>query len=256
MAVAPVLPWRKASQETLATRLHVPGWVGAASLALAVVLGARGLAPLLAFGLGGFAAGAALRQVVLATRRQGWRGLVGRANGGMVVHLGVVLVGVALAASQSYATERQLTLQPGDTASVGGHQLELVDIVNEETDRGEVTKVQIRVDGGQIYEPAQTLFTNGSQSIGTPSVRTSLTEDVYLALLPGTDFSANRVVLRVIVQPLIAWLWAGGLLMFAGTFLAAFPGRRRRDPLDATSAPITQEATALDRRDELEGVGA
>jgi cytochrome c-type biogenesis protein CcmF len=219
------------------------------------VLGARGLAPLLAFGLGGFAAGAALRQVVLATRRQGWRGLVGRANGGMVVHLGVVLVGVALAASQSYATERQLTLEPGDTASVGGHELELVDIVNEETARGEVTKVLVRVDGGQIYAPAQTLFTNGSQSIGTPSVRTSLTEDVYLALLPGTDFASDVVVLRVIIQPLIVWLWIGGLLMFAGTFLAAFPGRRRRDPLDATSAPITQEATALDRRDELEGVG-
>ena len=38
------------------------------------------------------AAGAALRQLVLATRRQGWRGLVGRANGGMVVHLGVILI--------------------------------------------------------------------------------------------------------------------------------------------------------------------
>ena len=62
-----------------------------------------GLAPLLAFGLGGFAGGAALRQLVLATRRQGWRGLVGRTNGGMIVHLGVVLIAVAFAASSSYA---------------------------------------------------------------------------------------------------------------------------------------------------------
>jgi len=63
------------------------------------VLGARGFAPVLAFGLGGFAAGAATRQIALATRRQGWRGLVGRTNGGMVVHLGVVVIAVALAAS-------------------------------------------------------------------------------------------------------------------------------------------------------------
>ncbi|HET7721709.1 MAG TPA: cytochrome c-type biogenesis CcmF C-terminal domain-containing protein, partial [Acidimicrobiales bacterium] len=236
MAVAPVLPWRKASQETLATRLHVPGWVGAGALVLAVLLGARGPAPLLAFGLGGFAAGAAMRQVVLATRRQGWRGLVGRANGGMVVHLGVVLVGVALAASQSYATEREVLLERGDSASVGSHTVELVDIVNEETSRGEVTKVQIRVDGGQVYEPAQTFFTNGSESIGTPSVRTGITEDVYLALMPGTDFAGGVVQLRVIIQPLILWLWVGGGLMFFGTFLAAFPGRRRRDPLDPVSA--------------------
>src|SRR3954452_8853108 len=62
MAIAPALPWRKASGELLRTRLQVPAWSGAAGLVLAVAIGARGLAPLVAFGLGGFAAGAAGRQ--------------------------------------------------------------------------------------------------------------------------------------------------------------------------------------------------
>src|SRR5690606_39726594 len=61
MAVAPVLPWRKASGELLRDRLWWPSWIALGSLALAVVLGARGVAPLVAFGLGGFAAGAAGR---------------------------------------------------------------------------------------------------------------------------------------------------------------------------------------------------
>ena len=91
MAVAPVLPWRKASRRAAAPPAAVAGVDRRRRLVvLAVVLGARGLAPLVAFGLGGFAAGSAVRQIVLATRRQGWRGFVGRANGGMVVHLGVV----------------------------------------------------------------------------------------------------------------------------------------------------------------------
>ena len=91
MAVAPVLPWRKASAELLRDAAVLAG-VGRRGRARASpsLLGARGLAPLLAFGLGGFAAGAAVRQVVLATRRQGWRGWSGRTNGGMIVHLGVV----------------------------------------------------------------------------------------------------------------------------------------------------------------------
>ena len=243
MAVAPVLPWRKASTETLASRLHWPAWLGAVSMAIAVVIGARGFAPLLAFGLGGFAAGAALRQVVLATRRQGWRGLVGRANGGMIVHLGVVLVGVALASSQSYAHERELTLREGESAVVAGHTIELVGTREDDTTRGQVSTAQVRIDGGQVYEPAISLFRNGGQSIGTPSVRTGLTEDVYLALGPGTDFDAGVVALRVIVQPLIVWLWIGGGLMFVGTFLAAFPGRRRRDPLDPVSMTLRSPAT-------------
>ncbi len=77
MAVAPVLPWRKASGELLRHRLWWPAWVGIAAVVLAVWSAATGLAPLLAFGLGGFAAGSALRQLVLAARRQGgaaWAG--------------------------------------------------------------------------------------------------------------------------------------------------------------------------------------
>jgi cytochrome c-type biogenesis protein CcmF len=237
MAVAPVLPWRKASMETLATRLHWPGWLGAASLVVAVVAGARGLAPLLAFALGGFAAGAALRQVVLATRRQGWRGLVGRANGGMIVHLGVVLIGIGLAASQSYATQRDVTLEVGDQATVAGHTVELVGTSQEDTARAQVAKAQVLVDGEQVYEPAISQFPNGNQPIGTPSVRTGIFEDVYLAMGPGTDVDAGVIALRVIVQPMVVWLWIGGGLMFVGTFLAAFPGRRR-DPLDPVSAPV------------------
>ena len=117
MAVAPVLPWRKASaRAAVASACSGRRGPAPAPWSLAVVLGARGLAPLVAFGLGGFAAGAAVRQVVLATRRQGWRGLVGRTNGGMVVHLGVVMIAVALAASGRYDTERELTLSPGETA--------------------------------------------------------------------------------------------------------------------------------------------
>ena len=103
MAVAPVLPWRKASGELLRHRLLWPAVVGAATLVVCVAVGLRGLNPLLAFGLGGFAATSALRQLVLATRRQGARGFVGRANGGMIVHLGVIIIAVAFAASHSFA---------------------------------------------------------------------------------------------------------------------------------------------------------
>jgi cytochrome c-type biogenesis protein CcmF len=73
--------------------------------------------------------------------------------------------------------------------------------------------------------------------VGEPSVRTSLWNDVYLTLeqpLPGPDGVAT---IRVIIQPLVSWLWVGGALMALGTLLAAFPGRRRR-PIDPVSGPV------------------
>ncbi|MEJ7844750.1 MAG: heme lyase CcmF/NrfE family subunit [Acidimicrobiales bacterium] len=237
MAVAPALPWRKAATETLMTRLLWPAWFGVACVVVPAAFGARGLAPLLAFGLGGFAAGAAVRQVVLATRRQGWRGLVGRTNGGMIVHLGVICIGVALAASTAYATDREFTLRPGDVREVAGHTVEYIGTTTDETPQRIRTRAQIRVDGGQVYTPSLSRFSGGSNVIGTPSVRTSLTQDVYLALLPADTTGGDTIGLRVIVQPLVVWLWIGGILMFVGTALAAFPGRRR-DPTDPVSAPV------------------
>jgi len=241
MAIAPVLPWRKASGELLRHRLEWPAWLGTLSVAVAVVLGARGAVPLIAFGLGGFAAGAALRQLVLATRRQGWRGLAGRANGGMVVHLGVVLVAVALAASQSYAHEGEFRLAPGESASVAGHTVTFEGTEVVEHDEKTETLARVRVDGDGVYEPSLSEFRFGNQTIGTPSVRTSPVDDVYLSLLALPDDGEDEVLLRVIVQPLVLWLWVGGAVMAAGTVLAAFPGRRRR-PTEPVSAPVPTSA--------------
>lgn len=239
MGIAPVLPWRKASTELLRDRLFWPAWAGVGALAFAVLVGATGWAPLLAFGLAGFAGGAAIRQLVLATRRQGWRGLVGRANGGMVVHLGVILIAVGLASSNSFTHSANIPVTVGTVQSWGGHTFELIEITETLDDRASVVSAQIRLDGGRTFAPAITTYLQRGETIGTPSVSTSLTKDVYLTLdgtvrpLPGS----TDATLRVFVKPMIVWLWIGSGLMMLGTLLAAFPGRRRR-PTDPVSAPV------------------
>ncbi len=250
MAVAPVLPWRKASTELLSQRLLWPGWAGALTLFAVVALGARGWAPILAFGLGGFAAGAAVRQVGLATRRQGWRGFVGRTNGGMIVHLGVIVVAVAIAASGSYAHEVEARYAPGQTREVGGHEITYVDTREVRERNRTATKVRVQVDGGKTYEPALSQYPGFGQLIGTPSVKTGLKEDVYLTITRLPETPDGEVTLRVIIQPMALWLWVGGGVMAFGTVLAAWPGRRRR-PTDPVSAGVTERAEAdLDEADD------
>jgi cytochrome c-type biogenesis protein CcmF len=239
MAVAPVLPWRKASTELLRERLFWPAWAGVAALGLAVAVGADGWPPLIAFGFAGFAAGAALRQLVLATRRQGWRGLVGRANGGMVVHIGVIMIAVALAASNSFTHSATIDVAEGEVVEWGGHTFELTSVTETTNDRASerVLAANVVLDGGSVYRPAITTYLNIGQDVGTPAVRTSLTRDVYLTLEPGAAPGDSSATIRVFVKPMIAWLWLGGFVMALGTLLAAFPGGRRR-PIDPVSAPV------------------
>ncbi len=183
MAVAPVLPWRKASGELLRHRLLWPAWIGTFSVVLAVLLGQSSFAALIAFGLGGFAAGSAGRQLVLATRRQGWRGLAGRANGGMIVHIGVVVIAVAFAASASNVRQQEFTLNPGDTATFDGHTLTF-ERMNTVVDENKTkTQALVLVDGQGPYAPGINTFPGGSNVIGTPSVRSTWRNDVALSLL-------------------------------------------------------------------------
>lgn len=240
MAIAPVLPWRKASQELLRDRLFWPAWVGAAALVFALLVGATGWAPLVAFALAGFAAGAALRQLTLATRRQGWRGLVGRANGGMVVHLGVIMIAVALASSNSFTHSTRLQLEQGVEQEWQGHTFRLESLTQQINDAGSERALEARVllDDSKVIVPAITTYLNIGLDIPTPGVRTGITNDVYLTLEQGSVPGDTSVSIQAFVRPMILWLWLGGLVMAIGTLLSAFPGTRRRRAIDPVSAPI------------------
>ncbi len=242
MAVAPVLPWRKASLELLRDRLFWPAWCGAITLIVAVVLGATGWASLVGFALAGAAAGSALRQLVLATRRQGWRGLVGRANGGMVVHLGVIAIAVALVASNAYTRSATLDLRVGAVEEWGGHRFALEGVREEVDDRVRMVIADVRLDDGDVYTPRITKYLRQGLDIGTPSVSTGITRDVYLTLERGAVPGSEQATIRVFTKPMILWLWIGGAVMAIGTLLAAFPGRRRRRPTDPASAPIVVDS--------------
>jgi len=239
MAIAPVLPWRKASSGVLSQRLIGPAWFGAAVVLFSVVVGARGWAPLLAFGLGGFAAGASGRQLILATRRQGWRGLIGRTNGGMIVHIGVILIAVAFAASNAYVRQDEFNLLPGDTATMSGHSLTFEgSTVIQYSNRTERV-ARIRIDGGQVYEPALATYPFAGQSINIPSVRSTAVDDIALSVLSYPEGTDDAVLLRATIQPMIVWLWIGGLVIAGGTLMAVVPGNRRR-PTDPVSAPLEE----------------
>jgi len=241
MAMAPVLPWRKASGEVLSDRLMWPAVGGVGAMVLSLLLGGAGWAPVLTFGLAGFAAGAAIRQLAIATRRQGWRGLVGRTNGGMIVHLGVILIAVAFAGSNAYLRQAEFTFdQVGDTKEFAGHTFTFTGTEQLVSADGRIDdQVLVDVDGS-IERPALTVFPFAGRTLGTPSTRGSLIDDVQLSVIPTSDEDAGAVV-RVTVQPLVRWLWIGGGLMAVGTALAIVPGRRRR-PTAPTSAMPTPEA--------------
>jgi cytochrome c-type biogenesis protein CcmF len=228
MAMAPALPWGRAGAEVLSRRLWWPAVGGVMVMLAGVGLGLRGWAPTLAVGLAGFATGGALRPLILAVRSRGWRGLVGRASGGMVVHVGVAIVAVALAISSSYVRQAEFSFDElGQEVSFSGHTLIFGGVEVRELPEKTQTLVLINLDG-QTFTPAINVFPFGGQAIGTPTTRSTWWDDVQLSVLVVPDESGQVTVVRATVQPLVWWLWVGGAVMAAGTLLAAIPERRRK----------------------------
>jgi len=253
MAVAPALSWRKSDAATLWARLRVPAWIGALTVVVAVVAGVRGVAPLLAFGLGAFAAASAGRALVFSVRasvRHGagaWRGLVGRANGGMIVHLGVVVIAVGLVAATSFRAQRELALRPGVPVHFDGHTFVYQGTRTVDTPQRQATEAVIRVDGGGPFFPAVSQYAGrASEVVGTPAIDSGLFGDVYLTFdaigggastgaQPIANLPSGAIAAGAVVEPLLAWIWAGALIVGLGGLLALVPGRRRRatDPVSA-----------------------
>ncbi len=253
MAVAPILPWRRTTAGLLRTRLFWPAAFAVATLVACVIAGLRGLNPLLAFGLGAFAGVSALRQLTLEVRRRGWRGATGGSGGGMVVHLGVVFIAVAFAASHSFAHQEQVSIKQGQTIDFDGHTFAYLGSKEAAYPTHTALVSGVKVDGGQVYAPAVNDYPSESDPIGTPSVDSTVTEDIYLTVAQTPTHPGGPIQIGIIIEPLVSWIWAGGGLMLIGTVLSAWPVRRR-----GSEPSLTEEIAERsgDGDDHHEPVGA
>lgn len=244
MALAPALPWRATSGEVLQNRLLVPAYVGALTMVFTLVVWTRDWATVLGFGLAAFTVAAVVRVTFVAVRARrradavGWFRALGRTvagnprrYGGLVVHLGVVAIAVALAASGSFGTKRQVRLSPGQTVAVGGYEVTFVKVRTRANAQRSSVSVDLAItrDGDRLgtYSPAISSYRNANQGIGTPSVRTGVFEDLYLTLVNSRS-GRGRVTVGIQVQSMTVWIWIGGGLMAVGTIIALTPQARRR----------------------------
>ncbi len=249
MAIGPALPWRRANGEAALKRLYWPAWAATATVVGCVVAGVRGISLLVAFGLAAFAAASAARSLwrttraALAAGRGPLSAAGSRSNGGMVVHLGVAIIAVALVAATHYGQRGQVTLRRGQSATFDGHRITYLGTRTVVTPSETSDEAIVRVDRSRILYPGVSQFGTSTEAVGSPAIDSGARDDVYLTFVGPPGKAGGAATIGVIVQPLVAWLWIGGGVMAAGTLLALFPRRRRRpQPLDGAGPTAARGA--------------
>jgi cytochrome c-type biogenesis protein CcmF len=249
MGLGPLLPWRKASRGVLWHRARFPAWAGALTLVASVLAGMRGIVPLAAFALCGFAGTAALRQLAVGIRRRRWRGLATREAGGMIVHLGVVAVVVAIVASSAYGHRSEVELSPGQSARAAGVTVTYLGTRTVTYPSHTSLVASLRLGGSRTrYTPAISDFSNAVEGVGTPAVVSSLWRNVYLTLDLAPSRRGGQAAIGVVVQPLLVWLWIGGAVIPIGALLALVAPERSPD---AFARRTRKELPRAERRTPL-----
>ena len=201
MAVAPVLPWRKASMELLRDRLFWPAWCGAAALVVAVLVGATGWAS-----LRGVRARPARRRLGVAPGRAGHSapGLARARRSGQRRddrpprrdHDRRRPRRLELATpARRRSTSRRRTRRVGRplVRAAGGARV-------RSTTGSQAVVADVALDGGDVYQPAITKYVRQGIDVPTPSVQTGVTNDVYLTLERGAVVGGDTATIRVIDQ--------------------------------------------------------
>jgi len=79
------------------------------------------------------------------------------------------------------------------------------------------------------------------------AIRETLREDVYLVFQGAVDNAGKKGAFHVYINPLVAWVWIGGVVLGLGTIIAllpnkkATPSRRKREH----GAEAIQEGTTV-----------
>jgi len=240
MGIAPLFAWRRQSPKRLGRSLWWPSAISVVIVLALFVGGTRSLGALLGFWIVSFVGVTTLweysRGVVARRRAQKeswpmalWR-LTGRNRrryGGYLIHLGVVCMALGILGTNLFQQETQGTVAIGESMELGGFEVTYNGLGNR---RGADDLTIIEADltlsrGGNVSStlmPRREIYQRSGQTMTIPATRSTVSEDFYV-ILAGWEGTGRTATFKIYLNPLINWLWLGGLVFVLGTLVAVWP---------------------------------
>jgi len=238
--VGPLLAWRKSSLDSLRRNFLWPTILGLLTGAIFFAFGMRHFYALVCYILSVFVIATIVQEfhkgtVARKSHRGGsyFSGMVDltlvntRRYGGYVVHLGMVLIFIGVAGS-AFNVDRQADLVPGESFTIGDYGVKLLRIDDGRTPNYEwaSTVLEVSKDGTVLGEfaPQKHFYFASEQPTSEVRRYSTFREDLYLVFSGMTD--ENKATVQVYLNPLVRWIWIGGIIMFLGTIVTMVPNKR------------------------------
>ena len=258
MGVGPLIAWRRASWDNLKRNFTYP-LLAAALVAVSAIFWTRNPYALISFSVCAFVTGTivfefykgvhARRQLVpgtsvlqalwtLFTRNR-------RRYGGFVVHFGVVVTIIGITVSSNFTIEKEVRMARGEVVHVGNYDLRYEGrrAYNEVYREVVWTDFTVLRNGREVTKLAagKSFHPNEQQPIAQVGIRSTPWEDLYLTL-GGVEPDGSAATLKVMVKPMVMWIWIGGLIITFGALITIIPSRTGKVPTAPTLDLAAREA--------------
>jgi cytochrome c-type biogenesis protein CcmF len=166
------------------------------------------------------------------------RGKSLRWYGSRMAHVGVVLVFFGIAGSGAYDVEERAALIPGQSVTVGKYRVQFDELRADHSGANFIAvfadvSVYMATDSNEAgseplfkLSPARAFYKNDKKT-SEVDIHRSLAGDFYVALA-DVDSSRRLINLRVLIKPLINWIWIGSTISVVGASLVIFSFYRKK----------------------------
>jgi cytochrome c-type biogenesis protein CcmF len=250
--VGPLLAWRKTSTDSMRRNFQVPlsaGLIGGISL---FAFGVREMFSLICFTLCIFVTATIVQEFYRGARvvriRSGASWLAScvdltlrntRRYGGYIVHLGMVMIFIGLA-GQAFNKEVEKELPIGSTISIGKYDLLLQSMDRKQEKNYAADRMIVEVMKDQkpvmMLYPERRNFPANQESGTMVAIYSTLKEDLYV-VYAGMNPQTNLPTVHAFINPLVKWVWWGGMVVVMGTIVALVPNRAAVVVLARTEVP-------------------
>ncbi|MFO0969833.1 MAG: cytochrome c-type biogenesis CcmF C-terminal domain-containing protein [Gemmataceae bacterium] len=238
-SAVPLLRWGEGPGQAQRRILLLCLAAGGGAVVVAYCVGSRGFLPLSVTGFATVAVASFLGTILFDARRRRphskWRGLLvalrdGRPQYmGYVVHLGFIALALGVTGSALGSRRLELDMSEGDMVNWGGRQIRYVQLDQSALPDKLIAEavLEIASDGASpvTLRPARHLHLLQNEWTTEVAIHSTWGGDFYTILNAG--LGDGKVALTFVDNPMICWIWLGGLAMSLGA-LAAIPPVRKR----------------------------
>ncbi|HEX9970451.1 MAG TPA: heme lyase CcmF/NrfE family subunit [bacterium] len=254
LAICPTFSWKETKSKAILKKALNPFLLFIFFVIVLIIMGVHHVKSLITLGIGFLGLAIIIAEIItnITTRMKSENNtffsslihifkLNTRRYAGYLIHIGVILIYIAIVGTTVYKQENEITLQQGEETTIGNYRLVYIKMGEQRDLNKDILTADLDVFKGSeklgTLTPQRNFYTSTmgkTQYTTEVAVRSTLKEDLYVILASYQD--DGSATFTFLVNPLQIWMWIGGIMITIGVIIILVHSARNKKIQAKTAA--------------------